>query len=258
MSTWRDDLDLLLRMTDRDEKLLARAKKKLSDDERRIIDAVVETKGDLEALKQRLGPLLIAKLTARCIGPRAKPGSGAEVWKIVEAPLRVAWTPPSSADPFALAEAFTARYATKLEELTGRCDTAAKAAASLSQGLKTLKSSRELLELAGKLQAQVQELRSVAQDCAHPSPDKAKWASDAADLAREAHETLSLVERLMKGIGTLDAALSSVATSLRDWIDAPVDERAERAESMGARVRAAHEVALAMHEDFLTLVFANS
>jgi hypothetical protein len=219
----------------------------------------VETKGDVEALKQRLGPLLIAKVKARCIGPQPGPGEGAaEVWKILEAPLRVAWTPPAKADPLALAEAFTARYATKLEELTGRCDVAAKAAASLSQGLKTLRSSRELIELAGELQAQVQELRSVAQDCAHPGPDKVKWASDAAELVHEAQETANLVQRLTKGIGELDASLSSVATSLREWVDAPVDKRAEGAESMGMRVRAAHAVTVAMHKDFLKLVFANS
>jgi hypothetical protein len=255
--TWAEDVELLLRWTERDEKALEKARAKLTEEERAVIDAVVETRGEPRALAERLGPIVLAKLKARGIRPPERLREpAAKAWNAVKTPLKLAWRPPAKADPAKLAEAFADRYSARLETLTKEGAAAAHAAATLAEGLRAAGATKELLAAATELQVHVQQLRSAATSCVHPEGDRTRWLADVANLAREATEMVDLAQRLGTGLRGLHEQADALAASLREWVDAPPRERAARAESMAVRVRAARDAAIAMHEDFLGLIFA--
>lgn len=256
---WRSDVERLLRWTERDNQLLARAKTKLTDEERNVVHAVVVSGGDAAALAAALGPLVMAKLKARGLQPPAKfREPAAKVWNVLKAPLRVAWVPEAGADPIAIAAAFAQRYSVHLDTLTDHCDAAAKATTALAHGLKTLGTSGELIQLTEQIQAHVRQMHAVATDCAHPNGDAARWASQSVDLARDATEGFDLLKRLSTGLRDMGTKCRALVESLREWADAPEAERAARAPAMAARVRAARDVVISMHEDFLSLVFPSN
>jgi hypothetical protein len=251
---WRAELDRVLLLTDKDEAALGRLGARLGENEREILRAAIETRGDVRAIAERLGPLAVAKLRGRMRLPDRARQPVAAAWRTLEAPLSVMWNPPSDASAEEIASAFLERYGARMNELTGGVSKAAAAARALGETLRSASSAKELIETTTTLRTAAEELRSAATSCSHPETEGAAWPSHAQELAREALDAVESVRSLQTQAKEAAERFKALARALTEWVDAPPATRASQAEGMAARVRAAADAAAGMHTELLRAV----
>jgi hypothetical protein len=252
--SWQADIEQIVRWADADPRFIDRAGAHLGEEERAALKAVVRSGGDLGAVAEAVGPLVMAKLRARVPMPQRAREPVAKAWKVVKTPLAVAWS-PAGIEPGAIAQEFLERYGAQIETLTGTATAAAAKAKTLVRSLKSLAASKELLEAANDLREQIGELNTIVANCTHPEEDRASWAARAEELLRESVQLIEDVRTIRQLTTDLGERLEHLANALQEWADAPPATRASQAESMAARVRAVADAAADMHEQFLGALF---
>jgi hypothetical protein len=242
---WRGDLERVLRWTSVDQGLAARLGGRMDDDRRALLNAVIETRGDIRQLAERLGPSVLEKLRAR--SREAGRDRTSRALELLGKPLAAAWSAPIGLSAEQVAQQFFERYGARLEGLTGDGTSAATAAKTASEAMQGVAASKDLLEAASNLNAQVDELNAAGAACAHPEGGES-WGDRTKALAREGMDSAETVRNLRTTAQNLRERCEAMAKALREWSEAPAVERATKAESMAVRWRAAATVVADMRE----------
>lgn len=250
-ATWTADVDRLLALAKADEHIVEHLATRLDEDQRKILGAILASRGEPRALVERLGPVLVRKVK---VGRIHAPAAGENAWRFLRIPLKAAWTPPRTADPQKIAIAFLDRYAARLDELTEAGARAGSAAASLAHALRALGGSKDMVKLVEDIRSSVARVQAAAAGCGHAGADRLRWAEDAAHLARTSADAADQVRRLRDSVAGMAKVADDLAASLRRWAEAPPAARAATAASMAARFRAAGDAARAMREEFAQFV----
>lgn len=256
---WREEVEELAEWAANDPRALDSLGKVLSEEERRILAAVLSSKGDPKALADVLGPLAVARL--RGYGERIperlrRPATKA--WTVLREPLKAAWRPPTKLSTEQLAEAFLRRYSARLDELSDVTDEAAAAAAAAAATLRAVGSTKALVNAGTQLQAEIEALRSAVEACAHEPKDRSALVARAAEAEQRARSFIESVRALQSQITDLAKQVDELTDALRAWSELPPRDRAVRAEAMAQRVQAAYDVTLDLREQFLAAVFATA
>jgi hypothetical protein len=240
------DLRTVLGWAATDAGFVERIGANLDEDRRAVLKAVVETRGDMKALAQRLAPAVVQKARARA------PERVAKALDLLGKPLGEAWSAPGEVSAQHIAERFLEKYGARLEELTGSVSKASAAAKGAAGALQTVASSKELLGALSSLDEQVAELTAAASACAHPE-GAGDWASRGTELAREGKEAADAARALRTTATNLKARCETVHRALQAWVDAPPATRAATAQSLGSHLRAASLVVGDMREQIARL-----
>ena len=242
---WRADLERVLRWTSLDRTLMDRLGARLDDDRRTLLDAAIETRGDVRGLAERLGPVVLERLRAR--SRQAAPARVAKAMEKLGKPLATAWATSAGESAEQVALQFLEQYGTRLEELTGSVTKAVAAAKAAGAAMRSVAASKDLLDVATDLSSQVQEMKAAAAACAHPE-GSGSWGDRTEALAREGFDSAEAARNLQKTAQDFRRRCEAITNALREWSEAPAGERATKAGSMAARLRAAGAVAADMRE----------
>jgi hypothetical protein len=235
----------VLRWAADDERLVARLGARLDDDRRALLNAVIETRGDVRELAERLGPSVLEKLRSR-----SKDAAGDRASKALDLlgkPLTAVWSAPSGLSVEQVAQHFLERYGARLEELTAGVTKAAAAGRSAGAAMQGVAASKDLLDAASDLGSQVEELKAAGAACAHPEGTES-WGDRTKALAREGIESAEAARNLRTTARNLRQRCDAIANALRAWSEAPAVERATKAEPMTVRLRAAATLVVDMRE----------
>ena len=242
---WRGDLERVLRWTSLDQTLMGRLGERLDDDRRTLLNAAIETRGDLGGLAERLGPVVLERLRAR--SRQAAPARVAKAMEQLGKPLANAWATSIGESAEQVALQFLERFGTRLEELTGSVTKAVAAAKAAGATMRGVAASKDLLDAAKDLDSQVQEMKAAADACAHPE-GAGSWGDRTKALAREGFDSVETARSLQTTAQDFRERCEAITNALREWSEAPVGERATKAGSMAARLRAASAVAADMRQ----------
>lgn len=242
---WRGDLERVLRWTSLDQSLMERLGARLDDDRRTLLNAAIETRGDVLGLAERLGPVVLERLRAR--SRQAAPERVNKAMDKLDKPLATAWAISQGESAEQVALQFLERYGTRLEELTGSVTKAVAAARAAGATMRGVASSKSLLDVATELDSQVQEMKAAAAACAHPE-GAGSWGDRTTALAREGFDTAEAARNLQRTAQDFRRRCEAITTAFQEWSEAPAGERAAKAGSMATRLRAAHAVVAEMRE----------
>jgi hypothetical protein len=242
---WRGDLERVLRWASVDERLVVRLGARLDDDRRALLSAVIETRGDVRELAERLGPAVLEKMRTRA--REAGHNRASRALELLGRPLAAVWSAPIGLSAEQVAQQFLEKYGARLEELTGSATTAATAAKTASAAMQSVAASKDLLAAASNLDSQVDELKAAGAACAHPEGGES-WGDRTKALAREGIDSAETARSLRTTAQNLRQQCEAITNALRAWSEESPAERATTAESMAVRWRAAATVVADMRK----------
>jgi hypothetical protein len=236
------DLDLVLDWSAKDEQFVDRIAGTLDEDRATVFKAIVETRGDLDALSRRVAPELLERLRARL------PERGGKSVDYFGTPLVKAWAAPQDLAPQQIAQHFLERYGARLDELTGAASKVAAAAKGAAAASKAVSTARDLHDAVSQLEKQLADVERAVKGCAHPEGKSGDWSERGLSLAKECKETIEAARQLEILATGVKARCEAVAGAFEEWDAASDAERASTAGSMAVRVKAAAEAVVEMRE----------
>jgi hypothetical protein len=252
----RADVERMLAWAKADDRFLDRMQGRIGVEQRKALDAIIGSGGDLGAIAQKIGPIALAKLRARRSSvPEASRRPTEDLMRLIETPLQMSWAAPADLSAEELARVFLEKYSARLAELSGHVSRAAAAARGLAQVMRSVSEAKDLVEVIATVRQEMQQLGAAASACAHPDDDRARWGVDAEQLLHEAVDTVEALRSIQSKARALGERATQIANAFSAWVDAPDHVKAGQAESMATQVHAAAKTVSSMREEFLGALF---